>query len=453
MSGLARVDRVISLWLLLSMFTLVPEGRALGRKPPQTEVEKGARAVALESLLSMHDCYELALKQSEAIAIKKEDIEKTEADFLNATSEVLGDISYIRTTTRQDAARTSGGDSSSVGSTFSARERNEGKFTFTQPLFQGFKSLGALTGAGGLRGQRREEWKRAKELLFLDVVQAFYQVLKYEKDVDIIKKIKHSLEERAEELSEREKIGRSRPSEVATAKARLKNIEADLIQSENALRIGQHILEFLTGTFLEPQQLTDVEFSPFIQTEPNTSAFSQSSENRSDVKAAKQALKVSCRAIIVEQSALWPVISLEANRYTERDGFQSNIDWDTLLKLEIPIFNGGGTVGKIKGAITNWKKAKLSYSLAKRRALLEIKEAYENLIAAQEKFSALKASVEASRQNYELQKEEYARNLVGNLDVLEALEEFHQASRQANQSYYDMKANYWHFQIASGQLP
>ncbi|MBI4373004.1 MAG: hypothetical protein HY585_04685, partial [Candidatus Omnitrophica bacterium] len=93
MSGLARVDRVISLWLLLSMFTFVPEGRALGRKPPQTEVEKGERAVALESLLSMHDCYELALKQSEAIAIKKEDIEKTEADFLNATSEVLGDIS------------------------------------------------------------------------------------------------------------------------------------------------------------------------------------------------------------------------------------------------------------------------------------------------------------------------------------------------------------------------
>ncbi|MBI4395042.1 MAG: TolC family protein, partial [Candidatus Omnitrophica bacterium] len=220
----------------------------------------------------------------------------------------------------------------------------------------------------------------------------------------------------------------------------------------NTLRIGRHILEFLTGTYIKPEQLSDIEFSSFIQTEPYVSDFVLASENRSDVKAAKQALKVSKRAIVVEQSALWPVLSLEANRYTERDGFQSNIDWDSLLKFEIPIFNGGGTLGKIKSAFSNWKKAKLGYSLAKRQALLEIKEAYENLMAAQERFSALKESVDASQQNYELQKEEYSRNLVSNLDVLEALEEFHQASRQANQSFYEMKENYWRFQIALGEL-
>src|SRR3989338_6932761 len=80
---------------------------------------------------TLHDCYQYALRQSESVAMKKEDIGKTISDFLNATSQTLGHISYVRTDLRQDAPDSSGSSSdegSSVGGTFSAKERVEGRF-------------------------------------------------------------------------------------------------------------------------------------------------------------------------------------------------------------------------------------------------------------------------------------------------------------------------------------
>ena len=82
-------------------------------------------------------------------------------------------------------------------------------------------------GAGGLRSQRKHEWIHAEELLFSDVARTFYQFLQYQKNVALLEEIKRSFEERISELSDREKIGRSRLSEVVTAKAKSKNIEAE----------------------------------------------------------------------------------------------------------------------------------------------------------------------------------------------------------------------------------
>ena len=58
----------------------------------------------------------------------------------------------------------------------------------------------------------------------------------------------------------------------------------------------------------------------------------------------------------------------------------------------------------------------------------------------------------ASEKNFNLQKEDYAHNLVSNLDVLEALQALFDTRRQANQTYYQMKENYWQFKVAIGKI-
>ena len=78
---------------------------------------------ASKKTISLMECYDLALKRSETVAISKEEIERAEATFFRATGEALGDVDFIATSTRQDARDESSQESgSSVGSTFSARE-------------------------------------------------------------------------------------------------------------------------------------------------------------------------------------------------------------------------------------------------------------------------------------------------------------------------------------------
>lgn len=397
---------------------------------------------------TLQDCYQLASKRSETLAIRKEEIDKTTADFFKATSEALGDVDFIISDSRQQEG--SGSSDSSVSSSFTDPRRHETKFTISQPLFQGFKSLGALQGVGSLRRQRKEEEARSREILFLDVADAFYTLLKLDGDIRIIEDIHHLFEERIADLAEREKIGRSRTSEIVTARSKMRSLEAELAKAKGERSVAEHTLEFLTGI-----PMTALELKDEVKTDENHETLDHYlpfAQRRSDVEAQKQAMETAWQGVIVAQSGLWPKITLESNVYGRREGFQSGIDWDLLFKTDVPLFRGGENIGKIKEAVVNFRQARLSYQLAERQARFEIQQAYENWIASENEWKAYRDALKDSDENFRLQKEDYAHQLVNNLDVLEALESFHQARRDTNQVYHEMKINHWKLKIAAGEM-
>ncbi len=428
------MKKIFIFWTLLFGCFLFPSFAA----PPPAE----------NTPLTLRACYELALKRSETVAIQKEEIEEAEAQIFEATSEALGDVDFVMEKFHQ-ANPAGGGDSSSIGRTFTDPERLESRFTISQPLFRGFRALGALTGAGSLTKQQKEEWFRAKELLFLDVANAFYGLLREKKDLRALQEIHVLIRHRIEELTEREQIGRSRSSEVVTATARMKALEAERAHTRGSLKVARHVLEFLTGIELGGRRLAEEN----LPQEPSReiSDYLAAAELRSDVQAAKQSMKTARQGIVVAQSEFWPELSLEHNRYQRREGVQADIDWDLLFKLDVPLFRGGGTVGKVKEAVSRWKKEKLAYSLALRQAEFEIKEAYQNWIASVAEDASLKEAVKSAADNFRLQREEYKRNLVSNLDVITALEFLHQTRRDSNHAYYQMKENYWGLRVAAGE--
>ncbi len=401
------------------------------------------------SELSLKEAYLRALARSEAIAIKKEEIAKTRAQWLKATGEAVGDMDFVLTDAlqaTQDSGSSSGG---SVGSSLTAEEKRERKWTFTQPLFQGFKSLGALGGAGSLTRQRRHEKRRSEELLFLDTVSAFYGLLSQRRDVETIESTLRLFEERIAFLHEREGIGRARPSEVVTARARMRRLQGELAHARGGRAAAEHLLEFYTGLPLDRTSLADPSEGQTLAGAPDQ--YLRDIASRSDVEAAAAAQKTAKQAVVVSQSDFWPQITLESNHYEKREGFQSGIDWDLLFKISMPLYKGGESLGAFKEAVSNWKMAKLSYELAKREADLEVKQAYSAWQASWDELQALQLALQDSEENYRLQKEEYDRSLVNNLEVLEALEELLNTRRDTNRAQYELKENYWRLETAAGK--
>src|SRR5664279_4110707 len=203
------------------------------------------------STLSLEDCYRLALIQSETVAIQKEAIARATAQIFNAASQGLGKVDFIIDRTYQDSQSA---DLAVNGTTVSSNV-HESRFAISQPLFQGFKAIGALSGAGSFKREQKEAWIRAKELLYSDVARAFYSMLLFENQIEINQGIHKLLQERIKDLEEREKIGRSRLSEVINAQTNLKVLEADLAAGQGALATVRYQLEFLTGTDLEGHRL------------------------------------------------------------------------------------------------------------------------------------------------------------------------------------------------------
>ena len=290
----------------------------------------------------------------------------------------------------------------------------------------------------------------ASELLYSDVARAFYNVLRYEKEIEINQGIHELLEKRIKELEDREKIGRSRTSEVITAKTDLKILEADVASARGALATVRYLLEFLTGTELGTRKLEE-ESSETVSSQTLTEHLKMAAL-RSDVKAAEQAVKTAWRGILVAQSGFWPTITLDHNRYMRREGVLANLDWDTLIKFDVPLFSGTATVGQVKDSIGILKQQKLTFSLAKRQAELDIKQSYQIWLSAKETNNLLKEAVQDAERNYAIQSEEYTRSLVSNLDVLAALQSLQNTRQRQNLTYYVMKQDEAAFRVAIGEV-
>ncbi|MDD5226019.1 MAG: TolC family protein [Candidatus Omnitrophica bacterium] len=399
--------------------------------------------------LSLEECYRLALIQSETVAIQKEAISRATAQIFNAASQGLGNVDFIIDRTFQDSQKTNLSGNSGLGN-LGDPNIQESKFAISQPLFQGFKAIGALTGAGSYKREQTEAWIRAKELLYTDVARAFYNVLRYEKEIEINQDVHELLGKRIQELEAREKIGRSRTSEVITAQTNLKILEADLAAAQGALATVRYLLEFLTGTELGERRLDEETFEE-VSSKTLTEHLKMAAI-RSDVQAAEQAVKTAWRGILVAQSGFWPTITLTHNQYMRREGTLANLDFDTLFKFDIPLFSGGETIGQVKDSIGILKQKKLYFSLAKRQAELDIKQSYQVWLSAKETNELLKEAVRDAEKNYATQSEEYTRSLVSNLDVLAALESLHNTRQRQNLTYYVMKQDEAAFRVAIGEV-
>ena len=388
--------------------------------------------------LTLDDCVALALKRSETIAIQQELIRQTEGRFLQALSGALPRASFHASEKRQDAT----GDSA-----FTLREVPERKFTLTQPLFSGFKEFAAMGGSRAERRERTLEKARAEQLLFVDVSDAFYLLREQREDLGTLERIRATLIGRIDELEERQRIGRSRPSEVVSVEAQLRRTEAEMELVRNQETTARQLLEFLTGL---PRVDAVVDPAPALPPLATEEAYLQQADARPDVRAAEEAWRVTKAGVGVARAGFWPTLDLENNYYTKRVGNARDIDWDVLLTVDVPLFQGGKTVGAVHEASSLSRQSKLRFDETKRKATLDIRDTYATLRGTIDQHLALERALAAAEENYRLEVQDYRLNLVNNLEVLQALEALQEARRDVIHTTYDAKRKYGQLLAATG---
>ena len=397
-------------------------------------------AVAEEmSPLTLDECVTLALKRSETIAIQQEIIKQTEGRFLQALSGVLPRAAFEASEKRQDA---------NGGSAFTLREVPERKFVLTQPLFSGFKEFAAMAGSRAERRERALEKTRAEQLLFVDVSDAFYLLREQREDVAALERLRAALMGRIDELEERRRLGRSRQSEVVSVEAQLRRIEAEMERVRNQETAARQLLEFLTGL---PRVDGIIDPEPGLPPLATEETYLARVNARPDVRAAEEAWRVSKAGIGVARAAFWPTLDLENNYYAKRAGTAKDIDWDVLLTLDVPLFQGGKALGAAREASSLARQAKLRSEETTRKATLEIRNAYATIRGAIDRHLALQRALTAAEENYRLELEDYRLSLVNTLEVLQALEALQDARRDVIHTMYDAKRRYGQLLAATGE--
>ena len=398
--------------------------------------------------LTLADCYELALKESENIAINADQIKITEAHFLQALSIVLPHVSF-QSNDFQQADNTvegtpTGGDISSASANLKSSTRN---FNVTQTLFNGFKAIAAIKGSKYERNQRTNEKIRAEQLLLVDVSNAFYLLIEEKEDLKALEKISMALASRINELIGRSRLGRSRPSEIVYAKTQFYGVEASIENVKSREVIARQLLEFLVGRPVG--EISDTYQFPSTLRDENY--YVAKSSLRPDVEATKFAWQLAKENILVADSDFLPTVGVSANYYTQRTGLDKGTDWDVLLTVSVPIFEGTEVLGRSKEANLQADQSRLEYHLTDREAPYDIKDTYVNLKAAMVVRDTLREAYTTAKLNYHLQKRDYDRRLVNNLDVLTSIQALQDAERAYIHALYEAKRQYWQLRVSVGQ--
>ena len=407
-------------------------------------------SIPLSEPLSLSECYSLALKQSEIIAINADLIKVADARFLQALSIMLPHFSFISNDTQEEQAPAPVTPSTATTAEFESLEparSSDRRFNVTQTLFNGFKAFAAIKGSKFDKRQRIDEKVRAEQLLLVDVANAFYLLIEKMEDLQANKRIEAALSDRIGELRARERLGRSRPSEVVNAKTQLYSVQSGIEVVKNQVTITRQLLEFLTG-----QPVHDIvdayDIPDTLQTE---GYYVAKSDCRPDVQAAKYASLVARQEYRMVDSEFLPTASLEADYYTQRTGFEKGVDWNVMLKVDVPIFDGGYTLGKSKEYALKADQKELEFKRARRKAPYDIKDSYVSLKTALAVHESLRKAYTTAKLNYHLQRKDYERSLVNNLDVLAAIQTLQDAQRNYIHALYEAKRLYWQLRVSVGE--
>jgi outer membrane protein len=387
-----------------------------------------------EKPFTLAECYRLALKRSELIAIDAEKIREAESHFTQAFGTLLPHVSFSHIETRQD--------SQSSGNRY-----YEQKFVFTQTLFSGFKEFAAVAASKYEKKQRRSEKQFAEQLLFSDVADAFYLFLEEREDLQTLETSKKAFLNRIADLKTREQLGKSRESEVVSTQTQLYVLEDQIQSVKSRELIARELLEFITGQPVA--EITEAGMEYAMKTEPEYLAQALS---RSDVRAAEYAWRLAKKNTVIARSGFLPTVTAEGDYFTRRHSAPTDSDWLAQLTINVPIFEGTTTFGQVKEANAIARENELLFRRAQRLAAQNIQDAFANARYAFLRTAVLEQAMRSAELNYDLQKKDYTLSVVNNLDVLTALQSLQDVRRSYNHMYYESRRFYWQLQAAAGEI-
>jgi outer membrane protein TolC len=144
--------------------------------------------------------------------------------------------------------------------------------------------------------------------------------------------------------------------------------------------------------------------------------------SRRELRAADAASRAAEEQVQVARSGYWPSVGFVGNWYLAESGLSDRekaTDWDALVALEFPFFEGGATLARERTAKSDVRKARLFQPDALRAVVQDVESALARAEADAELSPTSNATCR-SRRRTRPPSREYSHGIATNLEVLTA---------------------------------
>ncbi len=298
--------------------------------------------------------------------------------------------------------------------------------TLEQPLFN-YSSWANLKAARAQVRQSNAQFEAAKQDLLLRAVERYFTVLAAIETADAAHAESRALKEHFDLVQSRQRGGAARTAELMDAQARYLQSEAKQAQADAAVRDAVAGLRQVTGA--TPQSLNglsgQLQIKPLDPEDP-AHWLELARKNNPRIKAAIEASERGHQQVEIERSGWYPNASLQLfqNRHrTQGSLFGGGSDVEetgAMVKLNVPIYEGGETSSKIREADSLYGKARAEEDRTGREVARETEAAVDGIRTAASQVSALGASLRAQQEVVTQLNQAFNSGAASNIDVLDA---------------------------------
>jgi outer membrane protein TolC len=425
-----RVDQKKEVQLYRDVLDRMTDGKAPRYAPGEP--------LTLEKTLALTNWY------SEQLAIRGENYLQALIAKDRAASAFFPTISLAPSYYRQDPV--SGSSGANI-----ANKRFDVPVNGNMNLFNGFRDIANVRLAAYTIEQQRWLLLDMQQEVLLDVARTYYQVLRAEGSVQVLRNSLRVQEERVRDMQAKQRVGNARPLDVAQTEAEAAATRVSLVQAISDVRNGRNTLAFLVGAPVADSPLLDRYQLP-AEVPSVDDLLKSAHESREDYRAAFAAVQASRQNVEAAIGQYYPSVTLNVNYFLYRESLPSASDWNAILQANLPIFTGGLIHANVRTAWSQLRQARLEESLLDRQITQDVQVAYENLRANAERIKELQVQLAASQQAFNVAERQYQIGLATNLERLTAQDNLLSTQLQLTQAQFDRKIFYLDLQRVSGRL-
>jgi outer membrane protein TolC len=288
-------------------------------------------------------------------------------------------------------------------------------------------------------------------ILMLEVASTYYQIMRSESQIDVLRYTIEVERRRLFDIRVKEKAGTARPVDVSLIEAQLAQTRSRMVAAKEDERNGRAMLALLIGAPKISGPLSGGLTIPAADytVEPLLKA---AGEHRQDLIAAREQVKASTAVLKAAWARYFPSISLNFMYYLSRQSFPNDVNWTSLIQVNVPIFTAGLVHEDVRAAYSRLRQARLSETYTGRRVKKELLVALENFRGDEQQIEELTIQVKAAREGVLQAESAYEAGVGTNLERLIAQDRLLQAELNLVTAQFNHNVNYLRLLRVTGSL-
>lgn len=407
-----------------------------------------AQASGEDKVITLDGSIREAINNNWSIKAKKEDINRSiyvkdqaKAAFLPRLSTSYG---YTRLSEINKSAPVTIGPYTIPSQELNTRDNYQWKGTVTQPIFTGYalSSSYELAKLGINLAELELEFEKLD--LGLRVKQAYFDILKADRAVDVAKKAVASLDSHVQVARNFYKVGMIPINDLLKAEVELANAQYNLVKAQNSSLLSRSAFNIVLAREINKP----VEVEDILNYRPESGDFetylNRALKNRPDIKAIDTSILQAEQAVRLAGSTSYPEVSLVYDYIKEGDhpdvsgsNFHEGDRWQSMAVLSWTFWEWGKTRSAVR------EKESLKIQLLQNRSALrdqislEIKQAILSLSEAEKNIPTTEKAVEQAEENFRVSEERYKAQVTTSTEVLDAQTLLTQARTNFYNALYD----------------